>query len=61
MTKNEATRVLVRVEAAVTGLREAIMAMLVAGGGEEEIGESLEEALQAAETAQAALKNIIGF
>jgi len=55
----------VRVETALLGLKEAISAMPAIQAGEgsvdEEIAESLEEALQAAETAQAALKNIIGF
>ena len=65
MTKDEATKVRVRVETALTGLREALSAMSTLPGelseGDEEIGDSLEEALQAAETAQAALQNIIGF
>ena len=63
MTKDEVTRVRVRVETALTGLREALTAAMpaVQGDDDQEISDSLEEALQAAETARAALVNIIGF
>jgi len=63
MTKDEATRVRVPVETAIHALKGALTAAMpaVQGDDDQEISDSLEEALQAAETAQAALKNIIGF
>lgn len=69
MTKDQATFVYVRLQTALHALQEALRAMPALNGDTmtesahqttEEIEESLLEALQAAETAQAALKNIIG-